>query len=168
METLIVDSDGSKDAASVFPLPNLSRSPSLAIPITKLQGGPSQWGVIVLPLPSAQPLPSMVNCCCACEKLNKLVYWNVFVCCWVVELGFNMASTVTASLLSKQLPDSWNGRTSFAVQYSNYIGHVTGAIWGGSGVHIGMLGYIGLEIALIGIGAILFFVFWQSLKTKTR
>lgn len=99
-------------------------------------------------------------------KAGKLNYGSVFVCWWAVALGFNVASTVTISTLSKQLPPSWNGRTSLAIQYSNYTGRVTGAIWGGSGVRVGMLNYVGLEIALVGVGAVLFIALWRDLKTK--
>jgi hypothetical protein len=54
-----------------------------------------------------------------------------------------------------------------AIQYSNYTGRVTGAIWGGSGVSVGMLNFVGLEIAMVGIGAIMFTTLWRDLKTKT-
>jgi hypothetical protein len=98
---------------------------------------------------------------------GTISYGTLFVCWWAVALGFNLASTVTLSLLSKQLPPDWNGRTSLAIQYSNYTGRVTGAIWGGSGVAVGMSNYVGLEIAVLGIGAVLFTTFWRSLKAKT-
>ncbi|KAF9012096.1 MFS general substrate transporter [Hymenopellis radicata] len=98
---------------------------------------------------------------------NRITYGSVFACWWLVALGFNLASTVTVSLLSKQLPQEWNGRTSLAIQYSNYTGRVSGAVWGGSGFSVGMLNYAGLEIAIAGIGAILFMLFWKNLKTKT-
>jgi hypothetical protein len=87
---------------------------------------------------------------------------------WVlVALGFNLASTCTLSLLSKQLPGEWNKRLSLAIQYSNYAGRVSGAVWGGSGVVVGMKGCIGLEIALVGIGVVLFSTLWKDLKAKT-
>ncbi|KIY71028.1 MFS general substrate transporter [Cylindrobasidium torrendii FP15055 ss-10] len=98
---------------------------------------------------------------------NKVNYGSMFVCWWLVALGFNLASTVTVSLLSKQLPQEWNGRTSLAIQYSNYTGRVSGAIWGGSGLSVGMLNYTGLEIAVAGIGALLFTALWRDLKTKS-
>ncbi|OAX33008.1 MFS general substrate transporter [Rhizopogon vinicolor AM-OR11-026] len=98
---------------------------------------------------------------------DKVNYGSLFVCWWTVALGFNLATTVTLSLLSKQLPPEWNGHTSMAIQCSNYIGRVTGAIWGGSGVSVGMLNFAGLEIAMVGIGAILFTALWRDLKTKT-
>ena len=81
--------------------------------------------------------------------------------------GFNVASTVTLSLLSKQLPDAWNGRTSLFIQWSNYTGRVTGAVWGGAGVKVGMLGYVGFQIALVGVGGVMFMTLWKSLKAKT-
>ncbi|KAG1857661.1 major facilitator superfamily domain-containing protein [Suillus tomentosus] len=100
-------------------------------------------------------------------RTGKVNYGSLFACWWTVALGFNLATTVTLSLLSKQLPPEWNGRTSMAIQYSNYTGRVTGAIWGGSGVSVGMLNFVGLEIAMVGIGAVLFTTLWRDLKTKT-
>ena len=98
---------------------------------------------------------------------DGITYGSMFGCWWMIALGFNLASTVTVSLLSKQLPEAWNGRTSLAIQYSNYAGRVAGAIWGGSGLAVGMLNYAGVEIAIAGIGATLFTMFWSNLKTKT-
>ncbi|KAF8993433.1 major facilitator superfamily domain-containing protein [Cyathus striatus] len=100
-------------------------------------------------------------------RSGRVVYGSLFMCWWGVALGFNLASTVTVSLLSKQLPPSWNTRTSLAIQYSNYAGRVAGAIWGGSGVRVGMMNYAGLEITLIGIGVVMFVVLWQGLAAKT-
>ena len=54
-----------------------------------------------------------------------------------------------------------------AIQISNYTGRVTGAVWGGSGVKVGMLNYLGLEIAIIGIGVVMFMTLWRELKAKT-
>lgn len=96
-------------------------------------------------------------------------YAGAFMCWFIVALGFNLASTVTMSLLSKQVPPTpkWNGRTSIAIQYSNFLGRVTGAIWGGAGVSVGMSSYVGLELAIVGVGGILSLIFWKNLKAKT-
>lgn len=99
-------------------------------------------------------------------EAQKISYATLFVCWWSVALGFNLASTVTVSLLSKQLPAEWNGRSSLAIQYSNYLGRVSGAIWGGSGVKVGMKGYAGLEIVLVGVGVILSCALWRDMKVK--
>lgn len=98
---------------------------------------------------------------------NKIVYGALFACWWPIALGFNLVTTVTLSLLSKQLPPEWNRRSSMAIQYSNYVGRLTGAIWGGSGVTVGMLNFVGVEIGLVGVGGILFATLWRNLKTKT-
>ncbi|THH09403.1 hypothetical protein EW146_g8692 [Bondarzewia mesenterica] len=100
-------------------------------------------------------------------KTHTVTFGSLFVCWFLVALGFNVASTVTMSLLSKQCPPEWNGRLSLAIQYSNFSGRVSGAVWGGSGLKIGMLNYVGLEIALVGIGAIMFFTLWREMKAKT-
>ncbi|KAN0100201.1 Major facilitator superfamily domain containing protein [Tylopilus felleus] len=98
---------------------------------------------------------------------GKVVYGSIFACWWSIALGFNIPTTVTLSLLSKQLPAEWTRRTSMAIQYSIYVGRLTGAIWGGSGVAIGMVNFVGLEIGLVGIGGILFMTLWRNLKAKT-
>ena len=64
---------------------------------------------------------------------HKVNYGTLWLCWFLVALGFNVASTVTLSLLSKQLPGEWNGRISLFIQWSNYTGRVTGAVGGGAG-----------------------------------
>ncbi|KAG6829729.1 hypothetical protein H0H92_003688 [Tricholoma furcatifolium] len=99
---------------------------------------------------------------------GKAVNYAAVLVCWcAVALGFNLASTVTMSMLSKQLPPKWNGRTSLAIQYSNYTGRVAGAVWGGSGVSVGMRSYVGLQVCMVGVGAVLSTGLWRNLKTKT-
>jgi len=100
-------------------------------------------------------------------RTDKVNYGSLFVCWWSVALGFNLATTVTLSILSKQLPPEWNGHISIAILCSNYVGRAAGAIWGGSGVSVGMLNFVGLEIAMVGIGAAMFITLWRDLKTKT-
>jgi hypothetical protein len=92
---------------------------------------------------------------------------GVFGSWFFVALGFNLASTVTLSLLSKQMPHAWNGKISLFIQYSNYSGRVSGAVWGGAGVDVGMTRYLGLQIALLGIGALMFMTLWKEMKAKT-
>ncbi|KAJ7736586.1 hypothetical protein DFH07DRAFT_779656 [Mycena maculata] len=64
---------------------------------------------------------------------NSIVFGSFYACWFLVALGFNLASTCTLSLLSKQLPGVWNGRTSMMIQCSNIFGRLTGAILGGAG-----------------------------------
>lgn len=97
---------------------------------------------------------------------SPLGYAGFFMCWFLVALGFNLATTISVSLLSKQLPPEWNGRTSLAIQYSNYTGRVTGAIWGGSGVKVGMSGYVWLEMGIVAVGATMFTILWKNLKAK--
>ena len=89
-------------------------------------------------------------------RAEKVNYGSFFVAWFLVALGFNIASTVTLSLLSKQLPGEWNAKISLVIQYSNYTGRVCGAVWGGAGVKVGMLNYVGLQIGIVGIGALMF------------
>ena len=99
-------------------------------------------------------------------QTHRISYGALFISWWSVALGFNLATTVTVSLLSKQLPARWNGRSSLAIQYSTYMGRVTGAVWGGSGVKVGMIGYTGFEMGLVGIGTAMFCLLWRDLKAK--
>ncbi|KAH9964517.1 major facilitator superfamily domain-containing protein [Russula dissimulans] len=92
---------------------------------------------------------------------------RLFIAWFFVALGFNLASTVTLSLLSKQMPHAWNGRISLFIQYSNYAGRVCGAVWGGAGVDVGMTRYLGLQLALLGIGGLMFMTLWKEMKAKT-
>ncbi|KAI1788585.1 MFS general substrate transporter [Ganoderma leucocontextum] len=98
---------------------------------------------------------------------RRVSYGTLWLCWFLVALGFNIASTVTLSLLSKQLPGEWNGRISLFIQWSNYTGRVTGAVFGGSGVKIGMLTYIGVQLAYVGVGYAMFLTLWKHLKAKT-
>lgn len=94
-------------------------------------------------------------------------FGSLFACWFLVALGFNLASTVTLSLLSKQMPHSWNGKVSLFIQYSNFAGRVSGAVWGGAGVDVGMPPYVGLQLVLLGIGGIMSMTLWKEMKTKT-
>ncbi|KAJ7062184.1 membrane transporter, partial [Mycena amicta] len=100
-------------------------------------------------------------------SLDKMVFASFYICWVLVALGFNLASTCTFSLLSKQFPNAWNGRTSMMIQYSNYAGRVTGAVLGGAGVQMGMKRYVGVQMGVVGVGAVLHCVFWKQLKAKT-
>jgi hypothetical protein len=98
---------------------------------------------------------------------HNVTFGSFYICWFLVALGFNLASTCTLSLLSKQLPPSWNGKISMAIQYSNYMGRVTGAVWGGAGVKVGMMNFVGLQVAIVGIGGLLHLTLWRELKAKT-
>jgi Major Facilitator Superfamily len=103
----------------------------------------------------------------AVVTMGHATFGSLFGAWFFVALGFNLASTVTLSLLSKQMPHSWNRKTSLFIQYSNYCGRVLGAIWGGAGVDVGMTRYIGLQLALLGIGGLMFMTLWREMKAKT-
>ncbi|KAF9647577.1 MFS general substrate transporter [Thelephora ganbajun] len=101
-------------------------------------------------------------------KSSKAITFVTLLVSWMfVALGFNLSTTCTLSLLSKKLPGGWNARVSTIIQCSNYMGRVSGAIWGGSGVLVGMRNYVGLQIAFVGIGSVLFSTLWRDLKAKT-
>ncbi|KAF7319411.1 hypothetical protein HMN09_00279300 [Mycena chlorophos] len=92
-----------------------------------------------------------------------------YVCWFLVALGFSVASTCTLSLLSKRLPDLgvWNRRMSLAIQYSNFAGRVTGAVFGGAATGIGMQNYFAVLFAAVGAGAVVFSILWKEMKVKT-
>jgi hypothetical protein len=79
-------------------------------------------------------------------SVGRVTLGTLFVTWSFVALGFNLARTVTLGLLSKQMPHRWNGRISLFIQDSNYPGRVSGAVWGGTGVDVGV------QLALPGIG----------------
>jgi len=98
---------------------------------------------------------------------GQATFGSLFASWFFVALGFNLASTVTLSLLSKQMPHSWNGKISLFIQYSNFCGRVSGAVWGGAGVDVGMPRYVGLQLVLLGVGGLMFMTLWKEMKTKT-
>ncbi|KAH9487241.1 hypothetical protein JR316_0001310 [Psilocybe cubensis] len=100
-------------------------------------------------------------------QTSKVTFGSLFVCWFLIALGFNLASTCTLSLLSKQLPDTWNRKVSMAIQYSNYTGRVTGAILGGAGVKMGMTNYIAVQLSVVGLGGVMYLTLWKQLKAKT-
>ncbi|KAF8885257.1 membrane transporter [Gymnopilus junonius] len=100
-------------------------------------------------------------------RTAKVTFGSLFICWFLIALGFNLASTCTLSLLSKQLPDTWNRKASMAIQYSNYLGRVTGAILGGAGVKMGMINYIAVQIGVVGLGGVMYLTLWRQLKAKT-
>ncbi|KAK9764067.1 hypothetical protein K7432_008761 [Basidiobolus ranarum] len=100
------------------------------------------------------------------ENLTLVSYsacW--FLVCW----GFSLISTITLSLLSKILPDAYNTRTSVIIQYANYLGRVTGAVWGTATNQVigGSITIYGLETALPLIGLVVICLLWPHLKAKT-
>ncbi|PPQ78813.1 hypothetical protein CVT25_010682 [Psilocybe cyanescens] len=100
-------------------------------------------------------------------QTSKVTFGSLFICWFLIALGFNLASTCTLSLLSKQLPDTWNRKVSMAIQYSNYTGRVTGAILGGAGVKMGMTNYIAVQLSVVGLGGVMYLTLWKQLKAKT-
>ncbi|PPQ80527.1 hypothetical protein CVT26_004310 [Gymnopilus dilepis] len=87
---------------------------------------------------------------------DKVRFASLFVSWALIAFGFNLASTCCLSLLSKQLPETYTRSASMAIQYSNYAGRVSGAILGGSGVKIGMVRYVGVQLGVVGLGALRF------------
>ncbi|KAH8804039.1 MFS general substrate transporter [Flagelloscypha sp. PMI_526] len=100
----------------------------------------------------------------AIDKVSKPLY---FLCWCLVATGFSIATTCTLSLLSKQLPLEWNPWCSMVIQYAVYIGRVTGSVWGGAGLKLGEVKWLGLQIALVGIGSVMYTHLWKNLKAKT-
>jgi MFS family permease len=61
---------------------------------------------------------------------DPVSYGSLFICWWAVALGFNMASTVCVSLLSKQLPSERNRWAGLVVQLSIWSGRTAGTVLG--------------------------------------
>ncbi|KAF7725971.1 hypothetical protein EC973_009117 [Apophysomyces ossiformis] len=81
--------------------------------------------------------------------------------------GYNVASTITLSLMSKLFPDKLSDVCALIVQVSNYTGRLTGAVWGTASESVTEVGVASLEIAftIIGFSAIL--ILWQRIHTVT-
>lgn len=97
---------------------------------------------------------------------ERVTFGSFFVCWWLVALGFSVTTTATVSLLSKQMPQRWNGRLSMAIQYGNYIGRVCGTVWGGAVLNVGLLKNVGVDLAVAGVGVVLVVVLWKDMKSK--
>ncbi|ORX98323.1 MFS general substrate transporter [Basidiobolus meristosporus CBS 931.73] len=100
------------------------------------------------------------------ERLTLVSYsacW--FLVCW----GFSLISTITLSLLSKILPDKYNTRTSVIIQYANYLGRLTGAVWGTAANKVvgGIITIYAVEILFPCIALIAIALLWPHLKAKT-
>ncbi|BFZ62644.1 hypothetical protein YB2330_003745 [Saitoella coloradoensis] len=101
-------------------------------------------------------------------QVTGKVHYPSFYISWVlVALGFNLLTTLTFALLSKQLPKEWNLRSSLIIQTGNYIGRVTGALWGGVNGKVGANTTIGLDLAFAGIAALSLLPLWTFMKAKT-
>ncbi|TFK28352.1 MFS general substrate transporter [Coprinopsis marcescibilis] len=120
----------------------------------------------VVPLQSGSHALFTPNSPESTERIGKVAYVPFLICWFLVALGFNLASTCTLSLLSKQLPDEWYTGVSMAIQYSNYTGRTSGAILGGAGVKIGMKNYLAVQLAIVGFGVVMYCVLWRDMKAK--
>ncbi|KAI9095131.1 major facilitator superfamily domain-containing protein [Phlyctochytrium arcticum] len=96
--------------------------------------------------PSKQTLPAFA------------VAW--FLVCW----GFNAASTITLSLMSKTLPARLADQGALAVQLSNYMGRLTGALWGTAAGNIGDVAVVGWELTVVLLGVVFILGGWRQLR----
>ncbi|CAD6889661.1 unnamed protein product [Tilletia laevis] len=87
-----------------------------------------------------------------------------FFASWLlVALGYNMMSTVTLSLLSKQVPPHFNNYTSLIIQLSNYSGRLGGAFWGTAVEQVGQRAILSLELALVLFGTVGTVILWKKM-----
>lgn len=98
--------------------------------------------------------------------LRSLDFGNFFTSWFLVALGYNMLTTVTLSLLSKQVPAKYNGLTSTVIQLSNYTGRISGALWGSTIYQVGQFSIISLELAVTLIGACLIGFMWRKMDVQ--
>ncbi|SNX86974.1 uncharacterized protein MEPE_05683 [Melanopsichium pennsylvanicum] len=97
------------------------------------------------------------------EGLTSLNFGSFFTSWFLVALGYNMLTTVTLSLLSKQVPAKYNGLTSTVIQLSNYSGRISGALWGSTVFQVGQFGIVGLEVLVTLVGACLIGFMWRKM-----
>ncbi|KAL7748149.1 hypothetical protein RI367_006505 [Sorochytrium milnesiophthora] len=86
-----------------------------------------------------------------------------FLMCW----GMNLASTITLSLMSKQMPNHLSDKASLVVQLSNYTGRTTGAIWGAAREAVTDVGVAGLQTTVIALALLFTLALWRPLKACT-
>lgn len=95
--------------------------------------------------------------------LHSLNFGSFFTSWFLVALGYNMLTTVTLSLLSKQVPAKYNGLTSTVIQLSNYTGRISGALWGSTIYQVGQFSIVSLELAVTLIGTFLIGFMWRKM-----
>ncbi|KAK0548111.1 hypothetical protein OC845_003734 [Tilletia horrida] len=96
--------------------------------------------------------------------LERSINFGSFFTSWVlVALGYNMMSTVTLSLLSKQVPPEFNNYTSLIIQLSNYSGRLGGAFWGTAVDQVGQRAIMSVELVLTLVGMLGTFVLWSRM-----
>ncbi|SPO31142.1 uncharacterized protein UTRI_05211_B [Ustilago trichophora] len=96
-------------------------------------------------------------------NLRELNFGSFFTSWFLVALGYNMLTTVTLSLLSKQIPAKYNELTSTVIQLSNYSGRISGALWGSTIYQVGQFGIVSLELAVTLIGTCLIGFMWRKM-----
>lgn len=109
------------------------------------------------------PAKSAVGILASSSPIN---FGSLFTSWFFVALGYNMLTTVTLSLLSKQIPAKYNGLTSTVIQLSNYTGRITGALWGTTVYQVGQFGIVSLEMAVTLIGALLIGFMWRKMDVQ--
>ena len=98
--------------------------------------------------------------------LTSLNFGSFFTSWFLVALGYNMLTTVTLSLLSKQVPAKYNGLTSTVIQLSNYTGRISGALWGSTIYQVGQFSIVSLELAVTLIGTFLIGFMWRNMDVQ--
>lgn len=98
--------------------------------------------------------------------LHSLNFGSFFTSWFLVALGYNMLTTVTLSLLSKQVPAKYNGLTSTVIQLSNYSGRISGALWGSTIYQVGQFSIVSLELAVTLIGTFLIGFMWRKMDVQ--
>ncbi|KAK0528718.1 hypothetical protein OC842_004471 [Tilletia horrida] len=96
--------------------------------------------------------------------LEHSISFGSFFASWLlVALGYNMMSTVTLSLLSKQVPPQFNNYTSLIIQLSNYSGRLGGAFWGTAVEQVGQRSILSLELGLTLFGTLGAIILWSKM-----
>ncbi|CDR88914.1 uncharacterized protein SPSC_05746 [Sporisorium scitamineum] len=99
--------------------------------------------------------------------LDSLNFGSFFTSWFLTALGFNMLTTMTLALLSKQLPAKYNGLTSTVIQLSNNVGRISGALWGATIYQVGQFSIVSLELAVTLIGTCLIGFMWRNMNVRS-
>ncbi|EPQ27840.1 uncharacterized protein PFL1_04585 [Pseudozyma flocculosa PF-1] len=97
---------------------------------------------------------------------TSVTFGSFFTAWFLVALGYNMLTTITVSLLSKQIPPHLNGLSSLLIQLSNYSGRISGAFWGTTVFNVGQLSIVWLELAFTVIGTMMIGLMWRRMAAQ--
>ncbi|KAN0064340.1 hypothetical protein ACQY0O_002535 [Thecaphora frezii] len=100
------------------------------------------------------------------RNATRVTFGTFFTAWFLVALGYNMLTTITVSLLSKQIPAHLNAYSSLLIQLSNYTGRISGALWGSTVYDVGQLSIVWLELTVTIVGTMMIGLLWRRMAAQ--